>query len=157
MAVDIVPGTDAEMLEVLADLRPIDLLELSLTSADPVGSIAQGWRASTYRGVFRVDGRPVVVFGVAPCAIQAGDGNPWMVATPEIIKVPRQFLQASRQVVGNMQRGFVELRNATHKDNAVSLAWLRWLGFRVSDEPVGPGGVFRIFSMPGDRQGVSDV
>lgn len=150
MAVDIVPGTDADVFEVLADLRPIDMLELSLTSADPVGSIARGWKASSYRGVFRVDGRPVVVFGVAPCAIQAGDGNPWMVATPEIVKVPRQFLQASRHVVDNMRRGFVELRNATHKDNTVSLSWLRWLGFRVSDEPVGPGGVFRIFSMPGD-------
>jgi len=149
MAVDIVPGTDAEMFEVLADLRQIDMLELSLTSADPVGSIVRGWKASNYRGVFRVDGCPVVVFGVTPCAIQAGDGNPWMVATPEIVKVPRQFLQASRHVVDNMRRGFVELRNATHKDNTVSLSWLRWLGFRVSDEPVGPGGVFLIFSMPG--------
>lgn len=150
MVVDIVPGTDADVFEVLADLRPIDMLEVSLTCADPVDALVRGWKASTYRGVFRVDDRPVVVFGVTPCTIQQGDGSPWMVATPEIVKVPRQFLQASRHVVDNMRRGFVELRNATHKDNKVSLSWLRWLGFRVSDEPVGPGGVFRIFSMPGN-------
>lgn len=151
--ITISPGCMADVMQVADALREIDRHELELTGAytgrSPVESVVHGWRISTYKRVFMADGEPIVVYGVAPSPFEDGDGCPWMVATNAITRVPRSFLKASRSEIEAMRAGWRELRNATHKDNVISLQWLQWLGFRVSDEPVGPGGVMRMFSMPG--------
>lgn len=151
--IEIVPGTRAQVMQVAHDLRAIDRLELEITGEatgrGPVAAVLHGWDISTYRRVFMADGEPIVVYGVAPSPFGDGDGCPWMVATDAITRVPRSFLKASRSEIEAMRVGWRDLRNATHKDNTVSLQWLRWLGFRISDEPLGPGGVLRMFSMPG--------
>lgn len=151
--ITIEPGCMADVMQIAHGLRQIDRHELEITGGvtgrGPVEAVAHGWRVSTYRRVFKADGEPIVVYGVAPSGFNDGDGAPWMVATDAITRVPRSFLKASISEVQAMRRGWVELRNATHMDNVVSLQWLRWLGFRVSNEPLGPGGVLRMFSMPG--------
>lgn len=149
MGAQIITGTERDLFDVLADLRPIDWLEVSLTASDPVESLVRGWRRSSFRGIGVIDGLPVVAFGVVPSDVQPGDGSPWMVATPRITEISRQFLRESRHVVEAMRCGYTDLRNATHHENTISLAWLAWLGFRINPEPVGPGGLFRMFSMPG--------
>lgn len=146
-------GCMADVMQVADGLRDIDRLELELTrpytGRTPAQAVAHGWGISTYRRVFMADGEPIVVYGVAPSPFGDGDGCPWMVATDAIKRVPRAFLKASRSEIEAMRLGWRDLRNATHKDNVISLQWLRWLGFRISDEPVGPGGAMRMFSMPG--------
>lgn len=147
--IEIVPGTLAQVHQIIDNLREIDRIELTISSSDPAAAVLNGWAQSSYRRIFTADGAPIVVYGVVPCPFLEGGGSPWMVATPEIDSVPREFLVASRREIEAMRAGFTDLRNATHKDNATSLNWLRWLGFRISTEPVGPGGVLRMFSMPG--------
>lgn len=146
--IEISPGTLAQVHQIADNLREIDRVELSLCG-DPMARVLHGWGISTYRGIFVADDEPVVVYGVCPSPFDDGEGVPWMVATPEIERVPKSFLMASRMEVQRMRAGYSELRNATHKDNTTSIQWLTWLGFRVSDEAVGPGGVLRMFSMPG--------
>ena len=156
--IDIAPGNLAQVHQIIDSLRQIDVIELSVMGGDPAQKVLEGWSMSSYRGVFTADGEPVCVFGVVPSPFGDGDGVPWMVSTDTITKVPKAFLLASSGVVERMRTGFRDLRNATHKDNEVAINWLRWLGFRVSDEPVGPGGVLRMFSMPGlPAQGAVNV
>lgn len=151
--IQIIEGSLAHVMQVAHNLRDIDRLELEITGEatgrGPVAAVLHGWSISTYKRVFMADGEPIVVYGVAPSPFGDGDGCPWMVATDSITLVPRAFLKASRSEIERMRMGWRDLRNATHKDNTVSLQWLRWLGFRISDEPLGPGGVLRMFSMPG--------
>lgn len=148
--IQIVPGTLAQVHQVIDELREIDRTELTITSGNPGAAILAGWAQSTYRRVALVDGSPAIVYGVAPTPLLAdGSAAPWMVATPAIQQVSREFLLASVGELQAMRKGYADLRNATHKDNTISINWLRWLGFRVSDEPVGPGGVLRLFSMLG--------
>lgn len=146
--IEITAGTLAHVHQIIDGLREIDKLELSLLG-EPRERVLVGWGMSTYRGILLADDEPIVVYGVAPSPFNDGDGCPWMVATNAIERVPRQFLHASTVEIERMRMGFNELRNATHRDNHMSIRWLKWLGFRVSDEPVGPGGALRMFSMPG--------
>lgn len=147
--IQIVAGSLPLVQQVADHLRPIDGVELSLTGGDPVERVLDSWERSHYRRVFTADGEPIVVYGVGQSPFAADEGVPWMVATPAIEAVPREFLLASRSEIDRMRAGYAELRNATHQDNHTSIRWLRWLGFRISDQPVGPGGVLRLFSMPG--------
>lgn len=147
--IEIVAGTLAHVHQILDNLRPADVVELTVSSQDPAAAVLEGWHQSNYRRVFVVDGEPVVVYGVCPSPFADDEGVPWMVATPAIESVPRGFLLASRSEIDRMRAGYAELRNATHQDNHTSIRWLRWLGFRISDQPVGPGGVMRMFSMAG--------
>jgi hypothetical protein len=156
--IEIVPGTLAQVHQIIDGLREADRIELSLMGGDPAEKIVQGWNMSNYRRIFTADGEPIVVYGVVPSLFDDGDGVPWMVATDAITKVSRKFLKASASEIERMRMGYGELRNATHKDNTVSIQWLQWLGFRIGTEPVGPGGALRMFSMPGlPGEGVSHV
>lgn len=147
--IEISHGTLAQVHQVIDNLRQADVAELNITSGNPARAVLKGWEISNYRRVFLANDEPIVVYGVAPSPFDDDDGVPWMVATPEIDRVPRAFLQACRVEIDRMRSGYVELRNATHKDNVTAIQWLRWLGFRVSDQAVGPGGALRMFSMPG--------
>jgi hypothetical protein len=148
--IEIVPGSLAQVHQIIDELREIDRIELTITSGNPGAAILAGWEQSAYRRVVLVDESPAAVYGVVPTPLLAdGSAAPWMVATPAIEQVSREFLLSCPKEIEAMRQGFTDLRNATHKDNTTSINWLRWLGFRVSDEPVGPGGVLRMFSMLG--------
>jgi len=147
--IEIVPGSLAQVHQVIDELREIDRIEVSVTAPDWRQEILDGWIRSKYRRVFLCNGSPAGIYGVCDDPLLCGVGVPWMVATPEIERVGREFLLKSVAEIDRMRAGYVELRNATHKDNEISIKWLRWLGFRVSDAPIGPGGVLRFFSMPG--------
>lgn len=155
--IEIVPGSLAQVHQVLDELREIDRIEISVTAPDWRGEILEGWRRSAYRRAFLASGEPVGIYGVCDDQHQHGCGVPWMVATPAIEKVSREFLVKSSGEIERMRAGYTELRNATHMDNLISIKWLRWLGFRISDQPIGPGGVLRFFSMPGLPDGGEHV
>lgn len=149
MHIEIAPGTLAQVHQIIDNLREADRIELAVTSPDAAAAVLEGWHLSNYRRIFVADGEPIVVYGVCRAAHDADEGVPWMVATPQIERVPREFLAASKREIERMRSGFSELRNVTHRDNAVSQKWLQWLGFRIGTQPVGPGGQLLMFSMPG--------
>jgi hypothetical protein len=74
-----------------------------------------------------VDGVPLFFAGIGP------GGIVWMVATPEVRNARRFYLEASRQMCGEMLAMFpriVAFEDATH---AKPLRWLRWLGFQIGE------------------------
>lgn len=145
----VTPGTLVDVQHVLKNLRASDREELALVGLDPALSVPAGWNASVYRRIVRCCDEPVAVFGVAPSPLGGGAGAPWMVATPRISEVSREFLIASVSEVETMRHGWTVLKNAVHGGNEVSVRWLRWLGFAIDETPVGPAGQYRMFEMPG--------
>ena len=93
--IEIIPGTLAQVHQIIDGLREADRIELSLMGGDPAEKIVQGWNMSNYRRIFTADGEPIVVYGVVPSLFDDGDGVPWMVATDAITNVSRKFLKAS--------------------------------------------------------------
>lgn len=94
-----------------------------------------------------INGVPEIMFGVASLNVLTGLGVPWMLGTDVVTANYRAVLRLSRMMLPGLARGYSVLRNIVHADNRVSVAWLRWLGFRLSEPlPLGRNGaLFHVF------------
>lgn len=137
---------------VAAHLREADVIELLAAGfADPADEVRRGWVGSDWTRSVLVDGVPAIIYGVAPTGVDEC-GSPWMLATDGIRAIQRAFLLGSRGEVGRMSEGYRFLVNQVHRGNALSIRWLRWLGFTIDPAPAGRDGQFFTFTM-----GVLDV
>jgi len=138
----IATATLDDVRHVAANLRGEDYLEVSLVQEDPPDiACVKAMTNSKWCKCMLMDGKPVVIFGVFDSG-QAKIGAPWMVSTDDIIKIKKQFVRASVREVQLMNDDFPLLCNMVHRDNLVSQAWLRWLGFTILSDPTGPGEQF---------------
>lgn len=133
------PATREAVLHIAAHLRAADRVELAVTNPGqtPAEILLEALGESRWATVVRVDGEPALVYGVA----QHPDphlGVPWMLATDAILRIRRYFVVHCRAEVRLMQQRYVGLVNRVHRDNALAIRWLQWLGFTVDREnPVG--------------------
>jgi N-acetylglutamate synthase-like GNAT family acetyltransferase len=114
-------------------LRKADVVELLLSrpGVAPAATVMQSFRGSTMCRVLD-DGGPVLIYGVYPTALP-DVAVPWMVATDRISKVRRYFVEHCKHEVDEMMAGCRRLYNRVHRDNRISINWLKWLGFTVAD------------------------
>jgi len=128
-------ATPADVEYVAAHLRAADVVELRATGLpDPAEAVRESARISTWTRAAVVGDDVAAVYGVTPTAAP-GVASPWMLGTDAIHRVGREFLRASVGEVERMMGDNLLLFNRVHVDNTVSLAWLRWLGFTISDKP----------------------
>jgi hypothetical protein len=142
------PPTTDRVQHIADNLREADIIELAITSPDdPVRQIlADSVRSSRWAIAAEVDGVPAILYGVAPSEHDPNVGVPWMLATDDLLKVRREFLARCRREVRLMQQRYLVLANEVHRDNAVAIRWLEWLGFTVDrSRPTGPGGALYAF------------
>jgi hypothetical protein len=83
-----------------------------------------------------VDDKPVVMWGVTPIDILAGIGSPWLLGTDTIRECPITFLRFNRKYVPQMLGMFPVLVNYVDARHERAIRWLKWLGFRIEDNPV---------------------
>jgi hypothetical protein len=147
-AVTFHPATPERVAYIAAHLRAMDRAELAITSpGEAVAEILDySVAASRWAIVVEVDGRPAIVYGVAPTT-DPMIGRAWLLATDDLLKITRRFfLDRCRREVRLMQQKFAVLTNEAHRDNVVVLRWLEWLGFYIDrDNPVGPNGELFVF------------
>lgn len=120
------------------NLRHADIVELQDGgSNDPGAEVVQAFRDSIWSSVAEVDGKPAVIWGI----VQSPEKDtriPWMLATNGIYKITRrQLLSASISQLCRMEEGGGVLLNFVHAENKRSIQWLQWLGFSISDRPIG--------------------
>lgn len=98
-----------------------------------------------------VDGVPITVFGLGAPFVFSHVANPWMLSTEALKKNRLVFLRESRNIVAGWRERYSVLENWVDARNTTSIAWLKWLGFKVLDaEPRGPLAVpFHKFEMRG--------
>ena len=113
-------------------LRDADVAELAITSPgySPDDLLRQAVENSYFAELVRVEGRPAIVYGVAPTRVY-GVGSVWMLASDDIGRIRKQFVAGCREKVEMMNRMFPVLCNWVHAENTVAVNWLRWLGFEV--------------------------
>lgn len=109
---------EADKAEIFAStgMTPEECLEFSLTLPS----------VGIWVGIY--DGRPELIFGLT----HSGDpdvGIPWMVATDEVTKNPKPFLQYCGMWIDGFSKQFPVLRNFVHAENAVHIRWLKRCGF----------------------------
>ena len=133
----IIPAQAMHIPIIAADMREADRCEVMASHGHtPEQALAASLVRSPLAWTCVVDGAPAFMWGVARAgSLLSFTGRPWLLGTPAILTVQRQFLRQSRSYVARMQDRFPRLENWVHADNRASMRWLRWCGFTISAEP----------------------
>lgn len=137
MSWEIVDARVGHIRPIAADMRPEDVREVwaSHEHTPEEALDASFWR-STKAWTCLVRGSPAFMWGVAPRESLLGNvGCPWLLGTPAIKDVRRDFVRNCRKYVGMMQELYPRLENYVHAENKVSIRWLKWCGFELAEEP----------------------
>ena len=141
--------TVREALEyIAANLRPADLAEMrasGTTEEDPFWVLVESWDASVASWLI-VDssGLPIGLFGVAPHLVPKL-GIAWLMGTEGL---EREALSVARQTVGYVEElhsYFPVLWANVDARNELSMRWLEWAGFSISDADPSFGPEARLF------------
>lgn len=147
VAITFRPATADDARHIGLNLRASDAREVALMRPDlPAPVAVEVSRASSiFSRVAEVDGKTAVIFGVTPSGARLGWGVPWLLATDDAMPVAKRLVRQCRPQVDDMHREFACLHNIVHRENHVSINWLRWLGFTVDEVPCGPRHEFFMF------------
>ena len=136
---EIVPATQAHVDAVTKWLRPSDLDEIqALSRHSPAYEVQRAVALSRRPLAVTYEGNPLCVFGVIDTNIIAGHGSPWMLGTIWMSQTVLPFLRGSMGVVDRMKADYNYLFNFVDARNTLTVRWLKWLGFSMS-EPVPAG------------------
>ncbi len=131
-------ATLADAEHVGSHLRLQDYIEAYLQShgKEPVDAVKESHRASAVVLAACLDERPIAVFGLSK--VDDSIASPWLMATNEADRFPKEMVGLGRQFVGAWLHDFDCLTNYVHADNAKSIRWLKHLGFTVLlPQPIG--------------------
>lgn len=140
------PATAEDAAHIGANLRAADIKELSLSNPGeaPAALVeaSRGW--SVWSRTAEIDDVPAVIFGVTP-SHEVGWGVPWLLATDDAMPVARRLVRQCHAQVADMHKEYEYLHNQVHRENVVSIQWLRWLGFTIGTVPCGNDEQFLMF------------
>ncbi|MNJ23107.1 hypothetical protein D3C77_174850 [compost metagenome] len=151
-AAELVPVTEALILDLLADLRDADRDELQSIRGWPAeAEIRNAIECSVSCQACVMGDQVLAIFGDSP--YDNAHGLPWMASTNAIIRHRRQFLAHCRPVIESMRTRHHWLINMADARNTLAIRWLKWLGFTF--KPAMPYGVngepFHPFFMEGAK------
>lgn len=137
MTASFAPLTYPDLIELAADMRPIDRIEVdAMSGRKPIADVLQDLLLRSRRArAARYEGRLVMCYGmVAPTPLSIR-GSPWALGTVEMerLEVRREFLRHAREqllwAIGDLSVAW----NAVHADNRDAIRWLKTVGFSFDD------------------------
>lgn len=131
-------------------IREIDSREIWRTClSDPQAALRMSIATSRDAWTVFVDDEIMCIFGVSTISTLTGLGSPWLIGSDLIEEYKWDFLDGSKPFVEKLKFGYKKLENYVDDENRLSIAWLKWMGFKVDDPlPHGPlGKQFRKFTM----------
>jgi len=140
--------TVREALEFIAQgLRPADRAEVQATigSEDPFWALFESWEGSTASWLILDDtGLPIGIFGVAPHVVP-GLGIAWLLGTEGMEREAVSVARQTRGYVAELHRYFPVLWANVDARNELSMRWLEWAGFTITDADPAFGPEDRLF------------
>lgn len=126
---------DRDEIAALAELAPFSALEMCLLSSRPLA-----WTVL-------IDDVPAGMFGCG--TLPNGDGQPWLLGTDALEANKAAVARASVYWRGQLLQRYRKLTNLIDARNTVTIRWLKWLGFSISEPfEAGPNNhLFRKFEM----------
>lgn len=130
------PARISDIHFVAANIRPADRAEIAASTGEPpLKELAGGYvesRPCLTIALSDTD-EPVAMFGVVP--VEGQDyprvGVIWLLGTPAINSHVQQFLRESRARLADVCAGYDIVGNFIDDRNALHIAWLKWLGFKL--------------------------
>jgi hypothetical protein len=135
------PASPGDCTSLGPRLRVPDLAELRVFwTGDPAAAPQAGCAASEPGyAVTDETGKVLAIFGVLPYPGSDDIGTVWMMGSDDLVDRRLAFLRSSRSWLKVLQRRYRLLGNVVDPRNQVHVAWLRWMGFQVCDDPVSYG------------------
>lgn len=140
MGVKFVKPTHELVQAIAMDMREADVNEIWASDHyTPVTGLMESWKTSEYSSIFMADNEPCLMVGLAVYSTLGGVGIPWLLGSNAMMKHGSQFMRMGPAVIDEMLNICPKLVNYVHKENEVSVRWLKRVGFEF-DEAV-PYGV----------------
>ena len=148
MIVELRPAVEADIAVIASDPREADVVEMRALGYGFEEALHNSLARSDWALTATVDGVPVCMMGVAPVSVIFGEGAPWLLSANGVLKAQKSLLKTCGPVVGRMLATYPRLLNIVDSENAVSIRWLRWVGFEFLDQrfPI-RGRTFRLFRL----------
>ena len=138
---ELVPATEAHAREIATNLSPQSWIDSAVLELDPLALALAGVQKSVYAFAGLDNGRCFCMFGIVPDSLTATSGQPWLLTSADLPKDRAAMARASRQYLPYVRNRFTHLYGFVYEHNAVSIKWLKWLGYTLAPEPeiVGAG------------------
>ena len=148
VSIDIVPARAGHVRTIARRMRKADRDEVAAASGkSPAEALIYSLRKSSQAWTCIIAGKPEMMFGVGDLNVLAGIGAPWLLGTDAVERHYLAFLRGSVSWRDQLLRRYPIMRNFVDDRNKVSMRWLQWLGFTLSDPVVVGGHTFRIFEL----------
>ena len=135
--IEIAPAEYMHLLALAPLMRTGDRCEVMAAGMTPLKALWRSWRASMISKAAFVDGEIAAVWGMAGSPL-SGVGNPWLLTSPTVEKVPRAFLEISRDEVRHMLTLCPVLVGLVDPTYYKAVRFLKFLGYALGD-PIGYG------------------
>jgi hypothetical protein len=146
MRLELVPTKKLHTVQLGCLMRPADVEECRALGRSSIEATFNSWKASTFCSSLLFDGELAgiggVVVGKKGSTLGPRRGQAWMLTTALVEQHPMALFRTVRQWLDGVGEHVDILWNYVDARNAMSLSWVRGLGFRVSAAaPRGPQGL----------------
>lgn len=117
-----------DVLNLSTHLRLEDINECKALGKNPYSSLLSGFIFSDECYTGKLDGKPIVMFGVCSYEMPKGFATIWLLASDDLIKVPLTFIRESRRFLNQWLKKYDILLNAVDKRNICHINWLKKMG-----------------------------
>ena len=126
------PARPEDALELAPRLRMADRREVMASHGHRgLQALENSLRRSEEAWAVRRDGELLTLFGVARVALLGREGSPWLLGSRSLVHHKRALLHFGRSHVAGWRESYDYLENWVDARNALSIRWLRWLGFTL--------------------------
>jgi hypothetical protein len=134
--------TRADLDRLVENMRPADRAEVEAMSGPDVhNTVRRCLYLSSHSAAVEVDGQFACLMGVAPVALIAGVGSPWMLGTKLCDRHGRALVAMGRLYIAEMHETYRTLEGYVHAQHVQSVRWLARLGFSIAPPcPMGVSG-----------------
>ena len=154
--VEFVKATIDHIAPIAQTMRSADCYEVWASSLSrPDEALKASLDLSPLAWTALVDDRPICMFGAAAVSTLSKRAIPWFLASTEIERHKRDFLQLSQGQLQAMLAQFPILANYVDARNAAAIRWLKWMGFTL--KPATPHGPFNLPFHPFEMRSASHV
>lgn len=135
MKVEFRPATESDAIAFDAvGFREADAREARRLGFAPGELLLRSVRDSAVSVAGLADGEVQSIFGVSDAGLLGGIGIVWMVAHAFVERVPLAFLRHCRRFLRVFLEYYPRLENIVDAENAVTIGWLKHMGFVVETD-----------------------
>lgn len=143
MMIQIVPTIPAHLDYLRDNLRVGDRHEITCLGITPAEALRASYAGSIFSRTGILDGRVAAVWGCGGSPL-GGVGEPWLLTTPEVERIPVRFVKIAQAESREMLRLFPVLANYVAAEYRQACRMLECIGYRLG-EPVAIGPKLALF------------